>query len=139
MSATLSTHIKVNGNLGLSIYVRSLYHLYESLQIHITFIFPITMVMFSILCCFRKKPASPSQVVETGKKISPLLPPPQVTKTAKKQPTPPGLNKRITVKDGGLIVSKSSKTTTKSSLRRTRYGNNAGGFGGCGGGCGGGC
>ncbi|KAG7649519.1 hypothetical protein ISN45_At01g045710 [Arabidopsis thaliana x Arabidopsis arenosa] len=108
MSATLSTHIKVNGNLGLSIYVR-------------------------------KKPASPPQVVETGKKISPLLPPPQVTKTAKKQPTPPGLKKRITVKDGGLVVSKSSKTTTKSSRRRTRYGNNAGGFGGCGGGCGGGC
>ncbi|CAD5315453.1 unnamed protein product [Arabidopsis thaliana] len=73
--------------------------------------------MFSILCCFRKKPASPSQVVETGKKISPLLPPPQVTKTAKKQPTPPGLNKRITVKDGGLIVSKSTIPNNNGQLR----------------------
>ncbi|KAG7595130.1 hypothetical protein ISN45_Aa01g038440 [Arabidopsis thaliana x Arabidopsis arenosa] len=109
------------------------------------------MGMFRFLCCFinwtKIKPSSPPQVVETGKNISPSPPPqlPQVTEKAKKeppqQPSRPGvvkLRKGITVKDGGLVVSKSSKTTTKSSRRHTRYGNTAGGSGGCGGGCGGG-
>lgn len=108
-------------------------------------------MMFRFLSCFinctKIKPSSSPQVVETGKNIIPSPPPPQpqVTETAKKelprQPSPPGivkLKKVVTVKDGGLVLSKSSKTTNKSSRRRTRYGKDAGGFGGCGGGCGGG-
>ncbi|XP_019091481.1 PREDICTED: uncharacterized protein LOC109128832 [Camelina sativa] len=102
------------------------------------------MVMFRILSCFisctKITRSSPPQVVETENKISPSPLPPQRIETAKRQP-PPGvvnIKKGTTVKDGGLVVSRSSKFTMKSSRRRKRFGNDAGSFGGCGGGCGGG-
>ncbi|XP_023645950.1 uncharacterized protein LOC17900256 [Capsella rubella] len=82
------------------------------------------------------KPSSPPQVAETGKKVPPSPLPPKGAEMAKRQPPPKF--KGIPVKDGGYVVSKSNKTTAKSTRRRSRYGNDAGGFGGCGGGCGGG-
>ncbi|EOA37201.1 hypothetical protein CARUB_v10010658mg [Capsella rubella] len=104
------------------------------------FYFPVTMVMCRFLCCFincaKIKPSSPPQVAETGKKVPPSPLPPKGAEMAKRQPPPKF--KGIPVKDGGYVVSKSNKTTAKSTRRRSRYGNDAGGFGGCGGGCGGG-
>lgn len=103
------------------------------------------MVMSRILCCFisctKRKPSSPPQVVQTGKKIPPSPLPPQGVEMANRQPAPLGvvrMKKGIAVKDGGLVVAKSSKTTTKSSRRRKCSGNETSGVGSCGGGCGGG-